>query len=50
MRFAETLKFNEFLLKLRQIFELDLDESYAKKLFKKICNNPDCTIEWSEVR
>jgi hypothetical protein len=39
----------DFFARLRLIFELDLDELYAKKVFKKICNNPDCYIEWSEI-
>lgn len=47
--FKESLKFNEFFSKLQQIFELDLNESFAKKLFKRICINPDCAIEWGEV-
>lgn len=48
-KLLESIKFNDFFAKLKQIFELDLDETYAKRLFKKICNNPDCLIEWSEV-
>jgi hypothetical protein len=45
----ETLRFDLFSARLQAIFETELDPANVKKLFKKICLNPDNNVEWSEV-
>ena len=46
----ETLRFDQFFSKIHLIFRTDFEPASVKRIFKKICYNPDHQVEWSEVK
>lgn len=45
----ETLRFDQFYLQIKQIFRTDFEPSSVKRIYKRICYNPDYEVEWSEL-
>ena len=48
-KILETLRFDHFYLKIHQIFRTDFEPASVKRIYKKICYDPDHEVEWSEV-
>ena len=49
MKILESIKFEQFYKKLCEIFRHDLNEYYTKNFYKKLCVDPDCQFEWSDL-
>jgi hypothetical protein len=45
----DTLRYDQFTERIRAIFGEDIKAPHIKNVFKKISNNPDADIDWSEI-
>lgn len=46
---TESLRFDQFCDRIRQLFGSDIKNSDLKAIYRKISTNPDATVDWSEL-
>jgi hypothetical protein len=49
-RMLEHLRFDQFCDNIRIIFKDDFKGIHLKNVFKKVCQNPNIDLDWSEVK
>lgn len=46
---SESLRFDQFCERIRQLFGSDIKNTDLKAIYRKISTNPDAKVDWSEV-